>query len=904
MVRKPRGRPISRKLTCTGCDGQKFHVHTVGVPSFAYGNEPNDLFFVAEAPGGNEDKYSEPMVGSAGDIFWTLLRDAQLTECTIGNTIKCRPPDNRDPTAQEVAVCKNHTLLDIRQAKPKVVVFLGRIAAEAYLNKRGALANLRGWHTLPISQGHTVPAYVMGHPSALHYNPDALTTFQNDLMLIKRRLQGEEPRKLNFRWYLLDSLEKVKKAIVKTLASTGPVGFDWESMGLAIVNATPLTFTWCYGETQQTCFTLPFNHPQTPWTAGELAQAKVLLRGMLVELMRRKRQLTAHNSKFDLCLIKDVLDLWIPSAFCTMQGAHALDENRLSSKSKDGIFNLEVLTRDWLGISNDIWDDETSSLLYSSQGNKIDLRKLTEHASIDCATQMLLYHEIQQRAADQHYDLDRIRPLIDSLPYMLGAVERNGFPVDLNLLAELRSNSGPLLVRQQEILAELEGLTTVQSAVGRVRDGNLQVKRLFGNTQVRRGFAPSKRKHLEALYFDVLGIQWGMIEDEQTDTGLPRLDKSFFSAFPSIREVALVDEWKTLEKLRNTYLDGWWRHIEGSFDGRMRASFNGTGTKTGRLCAHDPNLQNIPKGKNPTAKLIKRIFRPHCLPGGDLRVIVNSDFSQAEVRWLAELSGEKVLIDLYTKRADMLNEYAHNPSAALADRIKFECDLHRATAAAMAGIDIYKVTKEERDGAKPLTFGNIYGITEWGLAAQLNISPEEALVRQEKWLAGFPYARDWLFAQEEIALRQGWVESPMGRRRRLQALLLPAYKGAGRKHLLNVARNSPIQAAASDMTLWVAIKMQRYVDKFKLPWKLLGLVHDSIIAEIPIESVLQYIKVLTTIAQSRSLLKAFGIPRLTCPMEMEAEVGLNYGDTVTLTTSPAEQEQVVQGIWDRWKMAA
>ena len=903
-MRKPKGSPRKRELVCTGCPGLYFDGYSRGIPSFSYGKTPEDIFFVTEAPGVNDDRYGQPLLGSTGDLFWNLLLGIGIKSCTIGSLLRCMPPEGVKPSPSEFEVCKKHTLKDIRELSPKLVVLLGRMPAEILLGKKGSLASLKGWHKLPIGPGKVVDAFVMGHPSSLHFNPDSLTAFQNDLLLVKRRLNGEKPRVLDYTYHLIDNLPKLKKAVSLTLAAKGPVGFDWESVGLAIVNVTPLTFSWSLGESKLTCFTVPFNHPQTPWTAKELPTVKRLLTFMLKAILAKKRTLTAHNSKFDICLVKDVLDFWIQTAFCTMQGAHAIDENRLSNKTKQGIFSLEVLTRDWLSIENDIWDDETSDLLYSGQGNKTDLKKLAEHGAIDCATQMLLYQEILHRADEQNYNLQKIRPLIDSLPYMLAAVERNGMPVDINRLAELRSNSGSLITRQHDIIKELEGLPSVQKAIQRVRYGNVKIKQLFGQTKVQKGFAPSKRKYLEALFFDVLGIQWGQIPDEQTPTGLAKIGKEFFGTFPSITEVGLIDEWKSLEKLRNTYLDGWWRHVEGSFDNRLRASFHGTGTKTGRLSSSSPNLQNVPKGKNPTAKLIKSIFKPHCEPGGELRVIVNSDFSQAEVRWLAELSGEKVLLDLYNKRADMLDQYAHHPTFQLADKIKFECDLHRATAAAMAGIDIYKVTNEERDGAKPLTFGNIYGITEYGLAAQLNISPEEALGRQEKWLNGFPYARDWLFGQEDIALDKGYVESPMGRRRRLDALLLDFYKGKGRKHLLNVARNSPIQAVASDMTLWVAIMMQKYIDKHKLPWKLLGLVHDSIISEIPIESVMRYVKVIRSTAENRSLLSAFEIPTLACPMEMEVEVGFSYGETIKLTTSPAEQEQVIQLLDTTWRKAA
>jgi DNA polymerase I-like protein with 3'-5' exonuclease and polymerase domains len=102
------------------------------------------------------------------------------------------------------------------------------------------------------------------------------------------------------------------------------------------------------------------------------------------------------------------------------------------------------------------------------------------------------------------------------------------------------------------------------------------------------------------------------------------------------------------------------------------------------------------------------------------------------------------------------------------------------------------------------------------------------------------------------------------------------------------------------MNLWLAIKVQKYIDEHKKSWLLLALVHDAIIAEIPIDDALEYASIVKGMGESPRLLKPFGIDKLWVPHELEFEVGLNLGETTKLTTSVIEQEQVIGKLWKTW----
>jgi uracil-DNA glycosylase family 4 len=907
---------IDRRLKCRGCplDGAEHVDHKV--QTHQYGKKP-DLFIIAEAPGKDENREGEPMVGSAGRILWRLLDDVGIKKAYIGNILRCRPPSNRDPEPEEIRHCIQHLYQDLYELRPKAVLLTGKIPGNALLKTNKSAAKMRGWNSITV-KGRSFDTYVTNHPSALHYDPDKKSTIESDLIRVRRRLRGEEDIELDYRWRYVDTLRKLDLAIEDTLRQSRSIGFDWEALDLRLINVTPLTLAWGWRIRKKgqkpwyRVYSVPLRHRRSPFGPRDFPKVVLKLQRMWRKLRSLHFQgvveLNAHNARFDCCLHRDVLNVNLPRVFCTMQGAHAIDENRLKGGGGEGIFSLEALAIDWLGMTPEFWDERTSDLLYSGQGDKTNCRKLADHCAKDVAVGVALRHEITRRARSQDYmdSLDRLTPLLEGTQYLLGHIEQNGIPVDMNMLSQLRSDKGPLLARQKQIHEEIHDLPSVQETIKKVRGGE---KASFAfTTGKRRGFQIRKRAYLQTLFFDVLNIPWGAIREQQTKTGLAKIDKDFFGTFQDgIEEVALIGEWRALDKLINTYIEGWWNFVKDSPDGRIRASFNPAGTTTGRLSSSKPNLQQIPKGKTPAAKILKKIFRPHCVPGSDdLRVIVACDLSQAEVRWLAEISGEVALRDMYVRRASMLEEYSRKPSERLMQRIKLECDLHTSTAAEMFGIPIADVTSNERAGAKSITFGNIYGQTVFGLAAQLGISVEEAEELLDRWLGRFKYASQWFEYTEKFAKEHGFVESPLGRRRHLDALLLGMniHEGSALSHLLRVSRNAPIQSVASDMNLWIAIKVQEHIDRQKKPWKLLALVHDSVIAEVPIWDVLEYVDFTKGIAESPRLLSEFDVPIMKVPHEMEFEVGFSYGETKELTTSKREQEQVVQGIWDEWKAAA
>jgi uracil-DNA glycosylase family 4 len=922
---KPRGRSLSCDLSCqrerrpTRCPLLKARVKTRGIPTFKYGANP-DLFVVTESPDASEDEAGEPLVGESGKLLWHLFQKTGIKSAYLAKAVRCHPPDSREPDSEELVSCSHHTLSEIRELDPKAVLLLGRGPACHYLKARPntALSRLRGWRDLPVDDsGNTVPALVTYHPNYLLKNPDALTTLQNDFLGLSRYLRGvKEITKVSYKRRHITTLSKLASAVDDTLGQPRIIGFDYETRGLQKVDSTLVTIAWGYRTKSGTfvVYSLALNHPQTPWSADEFQTVLRQLKRLFSAPTEIKAWL-AHNSKFEHLQTMDLLgkgldhpNFRISNApvICSLQRAHAVDENR-GKADKDGAYSLDKLARELCGITTQAWDKDTWQALYTSATDGYNfafdhpIKKICKHNEIDVVVTLEVNKAITSIAKQEGFKLGRIGPLLNELPYFLASIERNGFPVNLTRLGALRADSGIIQERKNEILQDLQSRPSVQKAIEVIRGG--KVKPLFAQDGNLR-FPISKPEYRRVLFFDVLGLEplnYGKKKTSRWPKGEPGVNKDFFSTYKGCEEAQLVDEWNKLFKLETAFLDSWNDYALSSHDCRIRSDYKGHGTNTGRLSNSNPNMQQIPSGRTKAAKKVKGVFMPFSTDD-QLRLIVAADLSQAELRWLAQIASENKIGDIYRKRHELLQLYAKKPSKVLMDKISFDCDLHRATAAEIFNKPKKDIGSGERRDAKSTSFGIVYGQTKYGLSAGTGKSIEVAEDWLNAWHKRYNKATEWFHDTENHAAKYGWVETPMGRRRRLPILQIAGSnsRGSAVGHAKRVARNAPIQGVASDMNLWIAIKVQKYIDRYKKNWKLLGVVHDSLIADIPAEEAIDYIKVVRDIAHDENLLQEFGV-KIEVPMEMEFEVGFSYGETFELTPSPLENEQLIYKLIKYWK---
>lgn len=303
--------------------------------------------------------------------------------------------------------------------------------------------------------------------------------------------------------------------------------------------------------------------------------------------------------------------------------------------------------------------------------------------------------------------------------------------------------------------------------------------------------------------------------------------------------------------------------------------------------------QQLPRSDSAPKRAIKCLFT-----APEDSYIVQIDYSQAEVRWLGIISDDQSLAKRYMIAEELKEEYIRKPSDELKRRIDTEGDIHMATALSMYNLPMDlpftdpKRAKDARQRAKSVCFGLIYGKHWKTLARDLGIEPEESKEMVDKWMKQFPQAAKWLEYIEEFVSKHGWVQSPLGRRRRLPEVFSDDPGVANRAK--RQARNSPIQGAASDTNFYAAGKLMERIERDeKLAGVLLtNTVHDSIVAEVPTDALMTFCKVAKAICTDQDLLlEDFGI-RLTVPLAVDFEVGPNWGTLIDFDLTKKSEKRI------------
>lgn len=255
-------------------------------------------------------------------------------------------------------------------------------------------------------------------------------------------------------------------------------------------------------------------------------------------------------------------------------------------------------------------------------------------------------------------------------------------------------------------------------------------------------------------------------------------------------------EYRMLTKLYSTYIEGLKNNILK--DGKIHTIYTQTLTRTGRLSSIEPNLQNIPV-RNEYGRQIRKSFVPE-----DKSYILSSDYSQIELRIFAHLAS----ID------------------ALKQAFKEELDIHTKTASDVYGVPLEEVTSNMRRSAKAVNFGIIYGISSYGLAEDLNISPKEAKAFIDKYFMTFPGIKTYMDEVIKNAHEIGYVKTIMNRKRVIDELKNSNYmiRSMGER----MALNTPIQGSSADILKKAMIEIDRRFEELGLKSKMLLQIHDEL----------------------------------------------------------------------------
>ena len=349
-------------------------------------------------------------------------------------------------------------------------------------------------------------------------------------------------------------------------------------------------------------------------------------------------------------------------------------------------------------------------------------------------------------------------------------------------------------------------------------------------------FNLNSSKQLGVILFEKLGLP----VIKKTKTGYSTDAEVLDTLAEEYEFVKDILAYRQLSKLKSTYIEGILKLVRPE-TGKVHTTFNQTITATGRLSSTEPNLQNIPI-KTEEGKRIRKAFVPS-VPGN---VLVAADYSQIELRILAHMSKDPVLVDSF------MNDE----------------DIHRRTASEVFGVPMEEVTKEMRRNAKAVNFGIIYGQTDYGLSKELGISRAEAKAYIENYFNRYSGVKQWIEKAIGEARTTGISTTMMGRKRYIKDINSKNFNL--RSFAERTAVNTPIQGSAADIIKRAMLNVQGRLHQNHLKAQMLLQVHDELILEVPPQEIAGVIKILHECMEEAADLEV--------PLKIDVNVGFNWYD--------------------------
>ena len=438
---------------------------------------------------------------------------------------------------------------------------------------------------------------------------------------------------------------------------------------------------------------------------------------------------------------------------------------------------------------------------------EVPLDRATAYAAEDADVTLRLYRVLKPRLAEEGGS--RIYERVDRpLIPVVAAMEREGIKVDRARLAKLSEEFA-------KEIARLEG--EIHAAAG-------------------QEFTVGSPKQLGDILFEKLGYKGAKKgKSGQYSTDVSVLEKLAAEGAPIAR---LVLEWRQLAKLKSTYTDALQEAINPA-TGRVHTSYSLVGAQTGRLSSTDPNLQNIPV-RTAIGRQIREAFVPEA---GN--VLLAADYSQIELRLAAHMAGVDTLKDAFAQGED----------------------IHARTAREMFG----EVTRDTRARAKTINFAILYGISRWGLAARLEVAPEEAQAMIDTYFQRFPGIQRYILETLESVRAKGYSETLFGRKTWFPRI--NSKNQAERQGSERAAINAPIQGTSADIIKRAMAQMLPALAEAGLhDVRMLLQVHDELVFELPEERV----EAATPIIRQVMAEAALPSVALSVPLGVDIGTGLSW----------------------------
>ena len=513
-----------------------------------------------------------------------------------------------------------------------------------------------------------------------------------------------------------------------------------------------------------------------------------------------------HKIKIDYILLKQ-LDINPKNfVFDSSIGAYLLNASVNS-------YTLEEIAKQYLNIDIDKYCS-------NDKEEKVEQTSLFDSSAEETAT-----NERNYRAATYAYVIGKVKPIIIS---------------DLEKINSLKLFED-IEMKTAEVLADMqfEGICVDQSELVKFGEGlkkNIEELRIDIYKLANCEFNINSTKQLGEVLFEKLNLTVFKKTKNGYSTDGDTLEK-IKDEHPIVEKIL---DYRQLMKLNSTYVEGMIPYINPK-TGRIHTFFHQTVTSTGRISSTEPNLQNIPT-RTELGKKLRKAFKAE-----EKNILLDADYSQIELRVLAHMSNDEIMIKGFNEDAD----------------------IHTITASEIFKVPIEDVSKQLRSRAKAVNFGIVYGISDFGLSEQIDINRKEAKKYIEQYLETYHGIKEFMDKTIEDAKRKGYAETIFNRRRYMPEI--NSNNHVVRKFGERAAMNMPIQGTAADIMKIAMINVYNMLKEKELKSKIVLQVHDELLIECLEKEKDEVIQVLRNCMENAAKLKV--------PLKVDIEEGRSWFQT-------------------------
>lgn len=554
--------------------------------------------------------------------------------------------------------------------------------------------------------------------------------------------------------YILVDTAEARQALISTLLQQESISFDTETTGTDanLADLVGLSFAIHAGEG----YYIPL--------PADRAGAQAILDEFRPVLENEQIAKIGQNIKYDMLVLK-----WYDVAikgelFDTMLAHYLIDP--------DTRHNMDVLSENYLGYT----PISITSLIGpkgKAQGNMRDVpvENVVDYAAEDADITLQLAHVFKPMLVERN--ATKLATEIENpLIYVLADMEKEGVRIDIDTLNAYSNELQQEIIKAEQSVYDKAGLK----------------------------FNLASPKQLGEVLFDHLKLD---PKAKKTKTGQYQTGEDVLALLANKSDIVQdILDFRQMQKLKSTYVDALPLLVNPK-TGRVHTSYNQAVAATGRLSSNNPNLQNIPI-RTERGREVRKAF----IARDSDHILLSADYSQIELRIIAEISKEENMLDAFSKGID----------------------IHTATAAKVYGIGIEEVDSMQRRNAKAVNFGIIYGQSAFGLSQNLNIPRKEAAEIIEQYFIQYPGIKRYMSDTMNFARENGFVETIMGRRRYLRDI--NSANATVRSYAERNAINAPIQGSAADLIKIAMINIHHDIKAQQLQSKMTMQVHDELVFDV------------------------------------------------------------------------